>query len=310
MSDQPEQPIRRVGRKDRKNKIDNRKPLFPEEEARFAPPPTLPEETFADEEITAEEESLDAAPIKPAPRIETPPEARFPPLETEAYVAVDESVPAPKPVRRRPNWLYNLLTVFFVLATVAALAYFTLLWTNPYHPLNPLPPFTPLPIIITTTPLPATVTPVPTQTELPTLAPSETFTPLAPAALAETPTVTAPAFPFVLNELDTDYAQNAAGCEWSGIAGQVVTLQGGGAVDLTVQVMSEARVMAGRAVTGSVSSYGPGGFEIQLGDAPQLAPFIIQLLGPDNTPLSAEYLVVTADQCEQNTVVVTFVQER
>lgn len=301
MSDQPEQPIRRVGRRDRKNRIDNRKPLFPDDDSRFAPP-TLPEES-----VDEPAETIDTP--QSAARVDTPPAARFPPLEPDSLSPAAPAQAPPAPVRRRPNWLYNLLTVFFLLATVAALAYFTLLWTNPYHPLNPLPPFTPLPIIVTTTPLPPTATPPPTQTEPPTLAPTETFTPLAPSAL-EPAITSAPAFAFVLNELDTDYVQNAAGCEWSGVAGQVVNLQGGGALDLTVQVMSEARDFVATAATGSASSYGPGGFEVQLGDAPQLAPFIVQLLGPDNAPLSAEYLVVTADQCEQNTVVVTFVQQR
>jgi len=299
MADDPEQPIRRVGRKDRKGKLGSRKPLFPVDEA-FAPPGLYQEDDAGPAAEAGDEPESPPPADEPDEPVEQVQESRFPPLAPEAPAR--EPQPRPAPPRRRRGCLYNLLTVFFLLASVSALAYFALLWTNPYHPLNPLPPFTPLPVIITATPLPPTATPVPTATEPPTLAPTASFTPIPAAELIQ-PTSTPAAFPFALVELETDYTRHASGCDWSGIAGQV---QGEDVTDLTVRVGSaEADFVA---VVGDAPDYGPGGFEAQLGDAPQLAPFTIQLLGPDETPLSPDYLVVTSDQCEQNVVLVTFVQ--
>ena len=313
MSDQPEQPVRRVGRKDRKRSLDSNKPLIPEDD-QFAPPQLSREEPDSEVAAEAELDVPEAEPIvetepnvpateplvEPAPHVTTPPAARFPPLEPDVHAPVPK--PAPAPARKRRNWLYNLLTIFFVLATIAAIAYFGLLWRNPYHPLNPLPPFTPLPIIITTTPLPATETLVPTETEP---APTVTFTPIG----VEVVLPTAPsAFPYTLAELDTEYTQSASGCDWSAIAGSVLDAQGAGVNDLIVRVRGEESDFTGQALSGSAPDFDPGGFEIQLADAPQLAPFVVQLFSADGTPLSAEYLVVTSDQCEQNTVVVRFTQ--
>jgi hypothetical protein len=305
MSDQPEQPVRRVGRKDRKRSLDSRKPLIPEDD-QFAPPQLSREEPEPDSEAAGAEPDVPEA--EPAvedmpPRVTTPPAARFPPLIPDAYAPMPK--PAPAPPRKRRNWLYNLLTVLFLLATIGATAYFVLLWRNPYHPLNPLPPYTPLPIIITTTPLPPTETPIPTDTDVPTLAPTATFTPIGVEVVLPTAPST---FAYTLAELDTEYAQSASGCDWSAVAGSVVDAQGAGVNDLTVRVRGEESDFTGAALSGSAPDFGPGGFEIKLGDAPQLAPFVVRLFGTDDTPLSAEYLVVTSDQCEQNVVVVRFIQ--
>jgi hypothetical protein len=306
MSDQPEQPVRRVGRKDRKRSLDSRKPLIPEDD-QFAPPQLSREESdseiVAEAELDAPEAELEAESepvVEAAPPVTTPSAARFPPLDPDAYAPTPK--PAPAPPRKRRNWLYNLLTLFFALATIGAIAYFALLWRNPYHPLNPLPPFTPLPIIITTTPLPATETPLPTETEP---APTATFTPIG----VEVVLPTAPSFPYTLAELDTEYIQSASGCDESAIAGSVLDAQGAGVNDLTVRVRGEESDFTGESLSGSAPDFDPGGFEIQLADAPQIAPFVVQLFSADETPLSEEYLVVTSDQCEQNTVVVRFTQQ-
>lgn len=299
MSDQPEQPVRRVGRKDRKRSLESRRPLIPEDD-QFAPPQLARDDA---------EREADAPDVEPEPPAETAPlrprdtAPRFPPLDADAPAPA--SKPAPAPPRPRRNWLYNLLTLVFLLGTVGAMAYFALLWTNPYHELNPLPPYTPLPIIITTTPLPATVTPIPTDTEVPTLTPPATVTPIG----VEVVLPTAPsAFPYMLAELETDYIQSASGCAGSAIAGSVQDAQGAGVDNLTVRVRGEENGFTGAALSGSAADFGPGGFEIRLGDTPQLAPYVVQLFGADEMPLSAEYLVVTSDQCEQNVVVVRFAQ--
>lgn len=293
MSDSSDDNIRRVGRRDRKRKLDSRKPLFPEDE-QFAPP-LADTESDPDPEPEAE---VPEAPVKRA----APPAERFPPLDPTVEMPPP---PAPAP-RRRRSWPYNVATFFFVLATLAALGYFALLWVNPYHPLNPLPPFTPLPIIITATPLPPTATILPTETAPPTEAPTLTLTPEAAEVAAVSPTPEAALFAFSLNQFEVEYSQSASGCDWVGIAGRVAAEQDTQA--MTVRVRSQDSDFSASATPGSAPDYGPGGFEIQVGEAPQLMPYTIQLFGPDEAPLSEEFLVVTSDQCEQNLVIVTFME--
>lgn len=124
MSDDPQDNaggVRRVGRKDRKTRLEPHKSLF-------------------------------------TPEDDAPPPERFPPVNPQAAAAPPPRPPAPRDRRSRTA---NRVTVFFALATLAVVLYVALLTVNPYTPLNPLPPFTPVPIIVTATPLPPTITPVP-----------------------------------------------------------------------------------------------------------------------------------------------------
>lgn len=272
---------------------DPRKPLFPDDDEESA----LPEPPSPDESEIVDEGEI----------VETPPEERFPPLNP-ADETPDE---APPPSPRRPTWLYNLVAILFALATIGLLAYFSVLWVDPYHPLNPLPPYTPLPIIITATFQPATATPIPSLTPSPVVM-TPTFTPIPAAALPATMTFTPAAFPFTLADAGIEYVANTndSGCDWLGIAGTVVDLQGEGVVDYSIRVRSQEGELNATLATGGAPDIGPGGFELKLGDKPELAPFIVQLLGPDGSPVSEEYLVVTSDQCDQNLTVVHFAQNR
>jgi hypothetical protein len=235
--------------------------------------------------------------------VQTPPEERFPPLNP----VDEERLSAAPPSRRGRSCLLNLLTVFFFLATLGLLAYFSLLWVNPYHELNPLPPYTPLPVVITTTPLPPTPTEPPTFTPVPATA---TFTPIPAEALPASPTFTPSAFAFTLAEPGVDYAPSASGCDWSSVAGTVTDLQGEGLEDYGVRIRSQEGDLNATVTTGDAAEIGPGGFELQVSDSASLSPYTIQLLDPNGEPVSEEYLVVTSDVCEQNVVLVSFVQNR
>jgi hypothetical protein len=286
---------------------DPRKPLFPDDDDEpVLPEESLPDEPDADAAATPDDspEAMDDGEV-----VETPPEERFPPLNLADEPPPADDAPAP---RRRPVWLLNLVTIFFALATIALLVYFGLLWSNPYHPLNPLPPYTPLPVIVTATFQPATATPIPSATESPTPATTATFTPIPADALPATMTFTPAAFPFTLADAGVDYAENGndSGCAWASIAGNVVDLQGDGVVDYSVRIRSQEGDLNATVATGAAPDFGPGGYELQLGDQPELAPYVIQLLSPDGSPLSEEYLVVSSDQCDQNVAVVDFVQNR
>jgi len=268
---------------------DTRQPLFPDDDDPVAPEPSFPDQGRV--------EDVDEI-------VETPPEERFPPLNP-AVEAAEEAPP-----RRRRAWPLNLVTILFALATVALLVYFGLLWANPYHPLNPLPPYTPLPVIVTATFAPPTSTPFPTPAESPTPAVTTTFTPIPAAALPATMTFTPAAFAFTLVDSGIEYVAHENGCDWLGIAGNATDLQGEGLEDYGVRVRSQAGDLNATVTTGTAPDFGPGGYELKLGDQPQLAPYIVQLLNPAGNPVSEEYLVVTSDQCDQNIVIVNFTQNR
>ncbi|MGQ9887632.1 MAG: carboxypeptidase-like regulatory domain-containing protein [Aggregatilineales bacterium] len=255
MSDQQDTGgVRRVGRKDRKKSLEPRKPLFPPEDD-----------------------------LLPAASASAPGDKRLPPTVP----------PAPRRLRRRSNRTANLVTAFFLLATVGVIAYVGLLAADPYTPLNPLPPFTPVPIIVTATPLPPTVTLVPPTA---TPEPIATRTPLPAEAIA-------PARLDFVMEADIVYRAWADGCEWVGITGSV--LDAGGAPLAGYQLRAQsAEGDAPEAVTAITGD--DGAFTLRLGSAPALAPFTLTLYDLNGQPLSTDYTVITSDRCDQNEVAVTF----
>jgi hypothetical protein len=292
--------IRRVSRKDRKNRLESSGLVFP-------PDTPLPEADSA----------LQAGDHPPAESV--PPE---PPLPARPASAADERYPpldprpqkpprAPAPPRRRTFW-YNVGTVFFMLAACGLLGYYTLIALDPYTPLNPLPPFTPLPIIVTTTPLPPTATIPPTPTITPTAPPTHTFTPLPAELLPTRPTFTPAPFPFTISNEGVTYTRNRTpeGCDWLSIAGSVSGLGGEILNGYGVQITGEG--LEETVFTGGAESlfFSAGEFELRLGDTPAVAPYIVRLYSPEGAALSDEYLVVTSSECSQNVAVINFVQNR
>jgi hypothetical protein len=176
-----------------------------------------------------------------------------------------------RPAPRKSNRRANLISVLFALLTVLMLAYMALLWVNPFTPLNPLPPFTPLPLIITATP-----PPVPTAT--PVLG-RQSFT-LSPDGVT--------------------YAAHRSGCAWAGIAGEVRGV-GRYRVRITSPTL-EAVLYSGTALT-----YGAGGYELKLFDAPLQGSVTVQLFGADDIPVSDAVRVELRDTCEENLAIVDFI---
>ena len=308
MSDKGSGNIRRVTRKDRKRKLETGELEFPPDDLRYAPPeqpaeaaPEKPDSFPGEPDVEASIE--EAVVVETAP--ETLPAERFPPLEfpsDETYQPVERPAVAHAPPRRNPC-LYNLIALFFLLATVVAVAWVVLVWNNPYTPLNPLAPFTPLPIIITTTPLPATPTIPPTPGPTATLEPTATFTPLAVVA-------TRSPFPFVMADTGVVYTPNGNGqeCAWASIAGSVTDSNGAPLNDYQVRV--EGEDFSPQPVrTGATLTYGAGGFEMPLGDAPRDGEYTIQLLDPDGSPVSDTYTITTRADCDANVAIVSFVEQ-
>lgn len=232
------------------------------------------------------------------PPVLTPTEERFPPLPKRNQPL--ESLKASPPKKphsappKRTAWGYNLLTLAMFLGMGGLLAWFAAIYQNPLSTLNPLPPPTPF-VIITTTPLPQLV-------EI-----SISPTPLQTAPIA-TP-LPADALPFIVPEglLYTPNA-NTNGCNWSSIAGSVVGLAGEPLNSYRVRVIGNG--LDETVFTGAVQRFGAGGFELPVGDAPLETVFTVQLFNIDGIPVSEALTVPTSTSCEQNVVILNFVQGR
>ncbi len=304
MSDQEERSnVRRLGRKDRKRRLDPRGPLFPPDE----PAPEAPAEPEVSEPPAPAPKPAAASDLKPRfnarATSEIPVAERFPPLNIEPHA---EPVTVPKtktaPARRGSTCLPNLVAIFFLLATIAFIGMVAIITANPYSALNPFPPFTPLPEIVTATFLP------PTATLPPTAGPTATFTPI-PLSDLNTPETTSEAvsgFTFALANAAPVYAPNGndQGCNWSSIAGTVTDASGTALNGYGVHVTGagvDSTVFSGAALT-----FGAGGFELFLNGTPQANTYTVQLVSPQGTPVSDTFSVSTQASCDQNVAILTF----
>ncbi|MEP7294307.1 MAG: hypothetical protein ABI835_21135, partial [Chloroflexota bacterium] len=194
-------------------------------------------------------------------------------------------------------------------------------WQNPYSTLNPLAPPTPLPQVITATYTP-TYTPTPSPTlipsatltpsPIPSQAPTETFTPIFFEGISTpAPTDDVSLYRFSLQENRVIYRTNPdarGGCNWSSIGGSVMNYDGS-AVDAGYGVHVVGEGVNETVATGSSTpNFGPGGFEVLLGSVARSAPFVVQLLDPDGTPVSPVYTMETNADCEFNIAALRFVE--
>jgi hypothetical protein len=102
---------------------------------------------------------------------------------------------------------------------------------------------------------------------------------------------------------------NTAGCDWMGIGGQAFARNGEPLAGLVVHL--EGGGLRREALTGSKLAYGPGGYEIQLGDhlAATTGVYRLQLRGVHSQPLSDWIPVDTFADCSRNLLVLNFVQK-
>ncbi len=331
--------VRRVSHERKKRRLKSPRDLFagadePDEHVENLPPPvdpepetqdptgltekhrnirdSLPSEIFDDEAVDRALDALDSfgRPIEPV-------KDRYPPVDPAREMANDQNPTvkaAPDGIRPRRNrtGLYNAIAIFFAFATIAVFAYYSILWNNPWSPLNPLPPATPF-VQITATPDPiGGFAAVPTQAA-PATAPAFAVTPTLPVDLtAQVAPAESDGFPFRLAADEILYTPNANGreCNWSSIAGTVTALDGSPINNYGVQIINvenpdalDRRVFSGSAVT-----IGPGGFELSLGGVPLQGRYSVQLFSPAGVAISDIYDVFTSDQCDQNVVVIQFRQ--
>lgn len=197
---------------------------------------------------------------------------------------------------------------------------------------------------ITLTALPSntptyTLTPSPTHTPSPTYTPTYTSTPVlaglpsntpAPAGvlpvstegIAAQPGIVIPTgqaaplgagevqsvYPFIASTPELRSNTNSQGCDWLGIAGQVIGLQGESLLNYPVEVAGDQFLEV--QFSGSAPTYGASGFEVNVDSHPRQATFSVRLLGPTGDPLSDYILVETGTDCQTNLIYLELQQVR
>ncbi|MCS6871038.1 MAG: hypothetical protein NZ571_06230 [Anaerolineae bacterium] len=288
--------------------------------------PVLPEEPVpSDEPVSAYD--LPAEPIAPRTR-------RKPPSAMPKYA---DELPS-------SYGCADVITAFFILLSVGVMALTVLLIANPYAPINPFPPPTPLALLVlatpeptltpsaTFTPEPPTIPPPPTQTPTETPSPTATETPtstitptpvvggvvtLAPTAtlseaLPATRSGTRSPYPFSLHAIRYQAHDGSEGCRWQSLAGLVLNMQGQPRTreegSLTVRITSADGNIDEFHYTGEQPKFGPSGFEAFLGTTPRVGDYTVQLLGITGVPISEKVTVQARSGCDENVVVVEFIQ--
>ena len=241
--------------------------------------------------------------------------------------------PSPPPSRTAVLWY--LLTALALLGVGCVAIIFTLIFLNPYSSLNPFPPPT-LPAALQV-PSPTPTNPIfelpSTWTPTPTIAPTITNTPEPTATLPDTPTpipltatptmtpTTPPGgYPFGVRRGFPKAIENIyhpeLGCNWMGVAGQVVDMSDGPVTGLIIRLggglpgidIPENTIT----LTGVAQSYGRSGYEFKLADYPIASrnSLWVQLLNQAGVPLSDKVYFETFNDCAKNLILVDFKQVR
>jgi hypothetical protein len=231
--------------------------------------------------------------------------------------------------------IWDILSIFVLLATICLVGYFLLVYMNPNSIINPLKPnqmliptatITPIKLQATWTPT-ATVYFSPTATLLPTITLPATVTPpnLTPATDTpeatdtpqDTPTPKAAFSAVSVNAVENvifPHLQEAA-CNWMGVAGTVDDQNNSPIVGVIVVIrgtLNEDSIDLIN-VSGVNKEYGPSGFEFVLAEEPIASndSLYVQLLDQTtNVPLSEKIYVDTYNDCEKNLLLVRFKKNR
>jgi hypothetical protein len=245
------------------------------------------------------------------------------------YADDDEYEDEGQSYQNRGGLVWNLLTIFVLLTAICIGGYYFLIFFNPQSGLNPFPP-PPMPELISTqsvptstnTPkpiLPPTWTPTPVSTATKTPTPEPTYT-LQPGEDPPTPMTRVPGegMPFVMQEGNPQYIPNIyhpdAGCNWLGVGGQVIGLNGGPVLYLSIQLGGTLNGEAVDLITisGTAPQYGQAGYEFKLAEAPvdSTQSLYVQLLDQADLPLSEKLYFDTFNNCDQNLILINFTQIR
>lgn len=149
----------------------------------------------------------------------------------------------------------------------------------------------------------------PPATNTPTITPSPTAT----ETPGPPPTVTVTRAPYPFTKMDTSpmYLQNFAnnaGCEWMGIAGEVLDLVGNPVGSGQYRVHIWGSGIEERVPVGGAPAYGPSGYEQFLFNAPVIRDYNVQLETNNGSAVSQVYSVQSRASCNQNLVIFNFIQ--
>ena len=161
-------------------------------------------------------------------------------------------------------------------------------------------------VVPTDAPLLPTKTSTPTPTSTPTNTP--TNTPVGPTL---TPSPTRSQYEFTKSDVSPLYLQNyanGAGCDWMGLAGEVLDLNRRPVINGAYQVHVWESGIDERAMVGGAPAYSPSGWEQFVNNSPIIATYNVQLETTSGTAVSQVYSIQTRNSCNQNLVRVDFIQ--
>lgn len=175
---------------------------------------------------------------------------------------------------------------------------------------TPTTTFTPsMTFTASATPTNTLVPPTNTPTKTPTPTASATFTPtITPTGPPPTPTSQ---FAFMVQPssiiLRENFA-NEAGCNWQGIGGQITTPQNEPLLGVEVRVSGPLIGTVG-VLSGTNSFYGPAGWEVVVGDAPNNFPYQVSLWA-NGVQVSPIVEITFPNSCQANLATVNFIRTR
>jgi len=238
-----------------------------------------------------------------------------------------------------PEKKWNILTLILAGGTILILLLYGWIFFFPQSGINPYPPVVIPPTVVIPT---STQTPMPSETPKPSLTPVPTWTPVPTKTNTPTPELvstqfvlmlptvsleptlaglknTVSPYPYVVQpgspaSVSSEIMQPEVGCNWLGVGGQVVDLQGAPIVGLRVQLYGSLRgeIKILTSITGTVNRYGPAGYELVLSDFPteSKSTLWVQLLDQAGGVLSDKVYFPTFASCDKNLTIINFKQVR
>jgi hypothetical protein len=228
---------------------------------------------------------------------------------------------------RGPMQIWDILSIVMLVLTACLVVYFLYIFMDPATSFNILPPGGRGPEVSTSTATPiqlqATWTASPTLVLTPSDTPRPTFTPfftstpfsLVPPTRTPRPTNT-PRAPFgaTTQLVESTIIHPDLACNWAGIGGTVVDLNGSHIVGNVVVLRGtlNGNTVEQQTVTGINKEYGQSGFEFVIGSAPieTRGTLYVQLVDLQNIPMSDKIFVNTSSDCTKNLVLVRFKKNR
>ncbi len=139
------------------------------------------------------------------------------------------------------------------------------------------------------------------------------LTPVPQTATPAPKTIAAVSYPYTTFPNMPVYLKNFArteGCGWMGIAGQVFDGQGNPVSGIKVNIggILGSSQISNLSTTGNVSTYGPGGYEIDIASTPTASTGTLWAMLTDQLgkQISNKYYFNTYNDCEKNLVLFNF----